>query len=429
MATQPMVEIQIKYGNSAIPYEIPAKNLWEIVAPKKEPPRIKTPITEIARAIQNPIGAPPLSKLITPGSKIVITQDDHTRGTPGHLILPPLLDTLNSCGIPDKNITVVFACGIHRAVKPEEQKALVGEAVLDRVGCLSHNCDATDLVQLGLTSRKVPVEINALAAKADHIIATGKCEYHYYAGFSGGRKSIFPGIASRRGINKNHALMIDDRAVTGNLAGNPVHEDMLEAAKMTKICFILNIVQNTENELIAAFVGDLVSAHLAAVQFYDTLYRIPVQGLADIVLVGAGYPKDIDLYQAHKAIDNAQRIVRPGGVIICALECQDGYGNPVFYEWAKQYKTYEQLEAQIRNNFEMGGHKAYYLAKARKKAKIILVSSLKPKEIKDVFLLEPAKTIEDAMEMAYSWVGREAKVTFMPNGTITLPALPPFGTL
>lgn len=217
--------------------------------------------------------------------------------------------------------------------------------------------------------------------------------------------------------------MIDDRAVTGNLAGNPVHEDMLEAAKMTKTSFILNIVQNTENQLIRAFAGDLVSAHLAAVKFYDTLYRIPVKGLADIVLVGAGYPKDIDLYQAHKAIDNAQRIVRPDGVIVCALECQDGYGNPVFYEWVKRFKTYEQVELQIRNNFEMGGHKAYYLTKARKKAKIILVSSLNPKEVKEIFMLEPAKTIDDAMELAYSWVGREAKVTFMPNGTITLPTL------
>ena len=419
-----MVEIQIKYGHSAIPFEIPAKNLWEIVTPKKQPPRITNYIQKIARAIQNPIGTQRLSKIIKPGSKIVITQDDHTRGTPGHLVLPSLLDTLNSCGIPDDNITVIFACGIHRAVKSEEQKTLVGEAVLDRVVCLSHDCDATDLVRLGLTSRKVPVEINALAAGADCIIATGKCEYHYYAGFSGGRKSVFPGIASRNSINKNHALMIDDRAFTGNLAGNPVHEDMLQAAKMTKTSFILNIVQNTENELIQAFAGDLVSAHLAAVKFYDTLYRIQVKGLADIVLVGAGYPKDIDLYQAHKAIDNAQRIVRPDGVIVCALECQDGYGNPVFYEWAKQYKTYEQLETQIRNSFEMGGHKAYYLTKARKKAKIILVSSLNPKEIKETFMLEPAKTIDEAMEMAYSWVGRDAKVTFMPNGTITLPALP-----
>lgn len=418
-----MVEIQIKYGKSALPYEISEKNLWEIVMPKKEPSQINNPVKEIKRAIQDPIGTPKLSKIITPNSKIVITQDDHTRGTPGYLILPPLLDTLNSCGIPDANITVIFACGIHRAVKPEEQKALVGEAVLDRVECLSHDCDATDLVRLGLTSRKVPVEINALAAGADCIIATGKCEYHYYAGFSGGRKSVFPGIASRNGINKNHSLMIDDRAVTGNLAGNPVHEDMLEAAKMTKTSFILNIVQNTENQLIRAFAGDLVSAHLAAVKFYDTLYRIPVKGLADIVLVGAGYPKDIDLYQAHKAIDNAQRIVRPDGVIVCALECQDGYGNPVFYEWVKRFKTYEQVELQIRNNFEMGGHKAYYLTKARKKAKIILVSSLNPKEVKEIFMLEPAKTIDDAMELAYSWVGREAKVTFMPNGTITLPTL------
>ncbi len=421
-----MVEIHVKYGNSEIPYEIPEKNLWEIVRSKKEPERIGDYRKEVTRAIQEPIGTQKLSYIMKPGSIVTITQDDHTRGTPGYLVLPPLLTALNSCGIPDDNITVIFACGIHRAVKLAEQKGLVGEDVLDRVACVSHDCDATDLVRLGLSSRRVPVEINALAAGADYIIATGKCEYHYYAGFSGGRKSIFPGIASRNGINKNHSFLLDDRAVTGNLAGNPVHEDMLEAAKMTKTSFILNIVQNTENELIRAFAGDLVSAHLAAVKLYDALYRIRVKGLADIVLVGAGYPKDIDLYQAHKAIDNAQRIVRPGGVIVSALECPEGYGNPIFYDWAKEYRTYEQLETQIRTNFEIGGHKAYYFAKARKKAKIILVSRLNPKEIKEIFMLEPAKTIENAMEMAYSWVGRDAKVTFMPNGTITLPSLPPY---
>ena len=420
-----MLEIQLKYGKSEISYEIPEKNLWEIVKAKSEQEGVENPQHEIGSAIQKPIGSPRLTKIIKPSSKIVITQDDHTRGTPGYYILPPLLNSLNVCGVPDENITVIFACGIHRAVKPEEQKALVGEEVLSRVICVSHNCDAIDFVKLGMTSRKTPVEINALAAEADHIIATGKCEYHYYAGFSGGRKSVFPGIASRTGINKNHAFLIDARAVTGNLAGNPVHEDMVEAAKMTKTPFIVNIVQNTQQNLIKAFAGDLVLAHLAAVQFYDAFYRVRVKSQApDIVLVGAGYPKDIDLYQAHKAIDNAQRIVRPGGVIVSALECAEGVGNPVFLEWAKKYRTYEQVEAQIKTRFEMGGHKAYYLAKALQKAKIILVSKMNPKMVKEIFRMEPAKTVEEAMELAYSLVGRTAKVTFMPDGTITLPTLP-----
>ena len=420
-----MVKIKIKYGKSEIPYEIPEQNLWEIVQAKNEQEGVENPQKEMEKAIQRPIGSPRLNKIIKPREKLVITQDDHTRGTPGELILPPLLNSLNACGIPDENITVVFACGIHRAVRSEEQKTLVGEEVLSRITCVSHNCDAPDLVKLGVTSRKVPVEINALAAEADHIIATGKCEYHYYAGFSGGRKSVFPGIASRIGINKNHALLIDARAVTGNLAGNPVHEDMVEAARMTRTPFMVNIIQNTQQQLVKAFAGDLVLAHLAAVQFYDAFYRLEVKSQApDIVLVGAGYPKDIDLYQAHKAIDNAQRIVRPGGVIVSALECAEGVGNPVFLEWAKKYRTFEQVESHIKTRFEMGGHKAYYLAKALQKAKIILVSKMNPKMVKEVFRMEPAQTIEDAMSLAFTWVGRTAKVTFMPDGTITLPTRP-----
>ena len=196
---------------------------------------------------------------------------------------------------------------------------------------------------------------------------------------------------------------------------------MVEAARMTKAGFMLNLVQNTKKKLIRAFAGDLFTAHEEATKLYDSLYRVKVKGLADIVLVGAGYPKDLDLYQAYKAIDNAQMIVRPGGVIISALECREGHGHQVFHDWAKKYRTYEELEDQVKTNFVMGGHKAYYIAKVQQKAKIILVSEINPKEVKDLYMLEPTKTVEDAMDLAYTWVGRDAKVTFMPNGTITLP--------
>ncbi|NVM53302.1 MAG: nickel-dependent lactate racemase [Candidatus Helarchaeota archaeon] len=416
-----MVEIFIKYGDSEIPYEIHKKNLWEIVETKDEPTGVSDKPKEIERAIQNPIGSPNLPQIIKARSNVVITQDDHTRGTPGYLTVPPLLNTLNLCGVPDENITLIFACGTHRAVKSEEQKKLVGEEVFERIMCVSHDCDAPDLVKLGTTSRNTEVKINAIAAKVDHIIATGKVGYHYYAGFSGGRKSIIPGISGRTTINQNHAFLIDERAVTGKLIKNPIHEDMIEAAKMTKTTFMLNIIQNTKKKLLRAFAGDLFSAHVEATGFYDSIYRVKVKGLADIVLVAAGLPHDIDLYQGYKAIDNAQMIVKSGGVIVAALECNEGHGHLVFSEWAQNYRTLEELEAEIKTNFIMGGHKAYYIAKIQQKAKIILISNMNPKEVKDHFMLEPAKTVDDAMDLAYTWVGRDAKVTFMPNGTITLP--------
>ncbi len=418
-----MVEIRIKYGESEILYEISEKNLFDVVKTKNEPAGASDPAKEIQRAMQNPIGSPKLSQVIKSNSTVVITQEDHTRGTPGYLMIPPLLGTLNACGVPDENITVLFACGTHRSVKPEEQLKLVGKEVIERVNCVSHDCNAPDLVKLGMTSRKTEVAINAIAAKADYIIVTGKVGYHYYAGFSGGRKSILPGISGRTSINQNHAYLIDDKAVTGKLIENPIHEDMVEAAKRTKAGFMLNLVRNTKKKLIRAFAGDLFAAHEEAARFYDSIYRVKVRGLADIVLVGAGYPKDIDLYQAYKAIDNAQMIVRPGGVIVSALECREGHGHPVFVDWAKKYRTYENLEKQVKTNFVMGGHKAYYIAKVQQKAKIILISKMDPKELRDLYALEPAKTVDDAMELAYSHVGRDAKVTFMPHGTITLPSL------
>ncbi|MHA1425894.1 MAG: nickel-dependent lactate racemase [Candidatus Helarchaeota archaeon] len=421
-----MVEISIKYGTTEIPYEIDEKHLLEVVQTENEPDGINNTLSrikEIERAIHEPIGSQRLTNIIKPGSKIVITQDDHTRGTPGYVILPPLLDLLHSCGVAEEDIIILFACGTHRPVKLNEQKHLVGEDVLERITCLSHDCDAADCVEMGTTSRKNIVKINALAAKADHIIGTGKCEYHYYAGFSGGRKTILPGISARATINRNHAFLIDDRANTGSLTNNPVHEDMVEAVKMTNTSFIVNLVQNTKKNLIQAFAGDVLAAHYAAAKLYDSLYRVKVKGLADIVLVAAGYPKDIDLYQGYKAIDNAQRIVKHGGVIVAVLECKEGHGHQIFYEWAKKFRSLEELEKQVTTNFEMGGHKAYYIAKVQAKAKIILVSKMNPKELKDHFMIEPAQTVDDAMDLAFTLVGRASKVTFMPHGTMTLPTL------
>ncbi|MFX1293716.1 MAG: nickel-dependent lactate racemase [Promethearchaeota archaeon] len=421
-----MIELRIKYGNSEIPYEIREKNLWEIVKTKNEPigiDSVNSAREEIERAIKHPIEFPGLHKLIKAGSHVLITQDDPTRGTPGYVTLPPILNLLNSLGVPDENIIIIFACGTHRAVKSEEQKNLVGGEVFERVICVNHDCDALDLVEIGTTSRNNKVKINALAEKVDYIIGTGKVEYHYYAGYCGGRKTILPGISGRTTINRNHAMLIDNKAVTGNLVGNPLHEDMIEAAKMSKLSFIVNIVQNTKKNLIRAFVGNFIEAHLKAIKLYDSLYRIKVKSLADIVLVGAGFPKDINLFQAHKALDNAQRIVRPGGVIVAALECSEGIGHQVFYKWAKTYRTVEELETQIMTNFEMGGHKAYYMAKLQEKAKIILISKINPKEVRDIFMIEPSKTVEDAMDLAYTWAGRDAKVTFMPHGSITFPTL------
>lgn len=419
-----MVEIQIKYGDSTIPYEIPEKNLWEIIKIPNEPVGVSDEPKEIDRAIRNPIGSLKLSEIIKEVSTVVITQDDHTRGTPGYLTIPPLLNNLNTLGVPDENITLIFACGTHRAVKVDEQKKLVGQEVLERITCVNHDCDSPDLVRLGTTSRNTEVFFNSTAAEADYIIATGKVGYHYYAGFTGGRKSLLPGISGRTSINQNHAFIIDDEARTGKLINNPIHEDMVEAARLVKATFMLNIVQNTKKRLLRAFAGDLFTAHEEAARYYDALYRVKVKGLADLVLVGAGYPEDIDLYQAYKALDNAQRIVRPGGVIVAALECREGHGHRVFYKWAKIYRTFEQLETQVKTNFEMGGHKAYYIAKIQQKAKIILVSDkMNQREVKEVFQIEQVKSIEEAMDLAYGYVGRGAKVTFLPNGTITLPTL------
>lgn len=415
------MELKLSYGNRIVTTEISEKNFLRTLMPNELPVASDANL-EIQNAIQKPIKNPKLDKIIKPNMKISILADDYTRGTPAYLIIPYILNKFNKLGVPDENITVIFACGVHRNVKGHEAENLVGKETLERVNTLSHDCNAKNLVYIGKTSSGNEIKINPIVSKSDVIIATGNIEYHYYAGFTGGRKCILPGVSSYEAINYNHSLLTHPKAITGNLDGNPVHKDMLEAAKLVKSIFIINLVRNGKGEVVKAFAGDLEAAHLEGVKFYDKMFRVKVKERADIVLLSAGgYPKDIDLYQGTKAIDNAKFLVRPGGVIIALLECKNGVGNKVYQEWASKYKSLEELEKQVKTNFVLGGHKAYYMKKILSYSSIILVSEMPPKEVKKTYNLIPANSVEDALEMAYNIVGKNANLIFMPFGSMTLP--------
>lgn len=233
---------------------------------------------------------------------------------------------------------------------------------------------------------------------------------------------MLPAITGIETISHNHAMLTHPKATTGNLDGNPVHIDMTEAARLAKPDFIVNVVMNHRKEVVRAFAGDLEEAFMEGVRLVDQIYKVKVDKQADIVLASAGgFPSDIDLYQAYKAIDSALRVVKPGGVIILAAECRDGHGHKIFYEWMKKYQTIGEIEKQIKTNFKLGGHKAYYVLKAKQKADIVLVSKMNPKEVKNVFKLEPAKNLDEALEMAFTKKGRNAKILVMPEASKILP--------
>jgi len=418
-----MVEISLKYGETSLNIDIPDKNLLGIINPNFVK-GVKNSEDEVLRAILNPIGSPTLDKIAKPSDRVSIVVDDHTRPIKSKIIVNPLLDYLNKIGIPDENITLIIGHGSHRKIREDEAEYLLGKEILERVNWLPHDANSEDLVYIGETSYKTKVYINKIFYDSNVRILTGDVCLHYYAGYGGGRKSVLPAISGMETIRHNHAMLTHPKATTGNLDGNPVHLDMTEAAKMANPQFIVNIVMNHKKEVVKAFAGDLEEAFMQGVKLVDQIYKVKVDKLADIVLVSAGgYPTDIDLYQAYKAIDSALRVVKPGGVLVVAAECRDGHGHQVFYEWMKKYQTLEEIEKEIKNNFKLGGHKAYYLLKAKEKADIILISKMNPKDVKNIFRLEPAKNLDEALEMAFAKKGSNAKILVMPEAAKVLPEL------
>jgi len=418
-----MVEISLKYGETSLNIDIPDENLLGIINPNFVK-GVENSEDEVLRAILNPLGSPTLDKIVKPGDRVSIVVDDHTRPIKSKIIVKPLLDYLNKIGIPDENITLIIGHGSHRKIREDEAESLLGKEILERVNWLPHDANSEDLVYIGETSYKTKVYINKIFYDSNVRILTGDVCLHYYAGYGGGRKSVLPAISGMETIRHNHAMLTHPKATTGNLDGNPVHLDMTEAAKMANPQFIVNIVMNHKKEVVKAFAGDLEEAFMQGVKLVDQIYKVKVDKLADIVLVSAGgYPTDIDLYQAYKAIDSALRVVKPGGVLVVAAECRDGHGHQVFYEWMKKYQTLEEIEKEIKNNFKLGGHKAYYLLKAKEKADIILISKMNPKDVKNIFRLEPAKNLDEALEMAFAKKGSNAKILVMPEAAKVLPEL------
>jgi nickel-dependent lactate racemase len=416
-----MVDVWLPYGKSDVCVRIPARNLLGSIEPKQVS-GVADVKAEVERALNEPIGSKRLSEIAQPQHKVAIVVDDFTRKTPSRAMLPPVLAELNAAGVKDENVTVIFGCGTHRAVKPEEAVRLLSEEVLNRVKTVSHNCKAEDLVFVGKTKHGNKVNVNRVFAEADVKVLVGDVGFHYYAGYGGGRKSVLPAVSGEETIHHNHGMLLEANARTGVLEGNPVHEDMTEAARLAKVDFILNVVTNSKGEIVKAFAGDLEQAFLEATKLVDDMDRVTVDRRADIVVVSpGGYPADINLYQAYKALDNALEAVKRGGIVIMLAECPEGHGNQVFYDWMARLGELNKVEHEVKRHFELGGHKAYYLLKALKNHQVILVSSLPDYYANGVFKLKTARAVNDALREALKNAGAQARVWVMPQGNSTLP--------
>lgn len=418
-----MVDVWLPYGKTDVCVRVQARNLLGSIEPKEQP-ACPDARAEVERALKEPIpvGNKRLSEIALPESKVAIVVNDATRRTPTDVMLPPVLDELNLAGVKDENVTIIFGTGTHRPVTREEAVRLIGESVFSRVKTVSHNCKAPDLVYVGNTRHGNKVYLNRVFAEADVKVLLGDVDFHYYAGYSGGRKSVLPAVAGEETIKHNHALMLHANARPGILVGNPVNEDMVEAAKLAKVDFILNVVSNSKGQIVKAFAGDLEQAFAEAVKLVDAMYRVVVDRRADIVVVSCGgSPADINLYQAYKAVDSALEVVKRGGVIVLVAECPEGHGNQVFYDWMLRFGDLKSVEREIKRNFVLGGHKAYYLLKALSNHQIILVSTLPDYYATNIFKLKTARAVNDALDEAFMIAGKAARVWAIPYGNFTLP--------
>ena len=419
-----MVDVWLPYGKTDVCVRVPARNLLGTIEPldRQGVPDAKA---EIERALKNPIpiGSKRLSEIAKAESRVAIVVDDATRKAPTAVMLPPVLAELNLAGVKDENITIIFGCGTHRVVKTEEATAILGVEVANRIKAISHDCKAQDLVNIGTTkTHGNKVYVNRVFAEADVKVLLGDVGFHYYAGYGGGRKSVLPAISGEETIKHNHSMLLHANARAGNLVDNPVHQDMTEGARLAKVDFILGVVENKKGEIVKAFAGDLELAFVEAVKLVDEMFRVMVERRGDIIVVSAGgYPADINLYQAYKALDNSLDAVKRGGVIILVAECPEGHGNQVFYDWMMRLGDLKNVEHEIKRNFVMGGHKAYYLLKALQNHQIILVSSLPDYYATSIFKLKTARAVNDALTEALKIAGSASRVWAMPHGGYTLP--------
>lgn len=414
------MKIDFGFGNTTQTSFIPDENLMGVLcANEVAPPESED--QEIITALKNPIGTAPIGEIVKPGKKIAIVTSDITRPMPTYKVMPHLLDELYAAGVQKEDITLVFALGSHRKHTPEEMIKLAGERAWNEIKCV--DSDPKDCIHMGTTPAGTPVDITRVVAEADYRICLGNIEFHYFAGYSGGAKAIMPGVSTRDAIQANHSMMVRPEACAGNIINNPIRNDIEEAGKICGIDFIMNVILSEHKKILKVVAGHPVEAHRAGCAFLDTLYLKELEKPADIVLVSqGGAPKDLNLYQTQKALDNARHAVREGGVIILIGSCKEGLGEEVFEQWMTTSPSPEAMIERIGYDFQLGGHKAAAIAMTLQKADIYLVSDMAPDFVRSLFLT-PMPDVQTALDAAFAKLGKDATVLAMPYGGSTLPRI------
>ena len=421
-----MKTFSIPYYTSSLPLHVDEKNLKAVLTSRTDSYDAGKAEAELVRdALAHPIGTPRLRELAKGKHTVVIVTSDHTRAVPSKLTLPILLEEIRA-GSPDADITILIATGLHRPTTEEEQRRMFGDEIVDHEKIAVNKAfEDNDFEYVCGLPSGAELWVNKLALHCDLLITEGFIEPHFFAGFSGGRKSILPGICNAATVNENHSYkaIASPYAATGVLEHNPIHEDMVYAARKVNVQFIMNVALNAEKKVIAAFAGDLEQAHAEGVAFVRSLAQCPsVEG--DIVITSnGGYPLDQNLYQSPKAVATAEACCRDGGVIIMCASCCDGMGGTHFEKLIVR-GTVDEIDSYLstippkETIPEMWC--AQIFSRILKKHKVILVTTYLDHEMVRKANMIPASSPDEALEMAYQMMGRDAEVVVIPDGVAVL---------
>ena len=421
-----MKTIKIPYYTSSLDLHVEEENLEAVINAKTDsydPGKSETALVE--EALANPIGTPRLRELAKGKQKVTLVTSDHTRAVPSKLTLPILLREIRE-GNPDADITILIATGLHRPTTEAEQRRMFGDAIVDHEKIVVNEAfKDEDFAYVRSLPSGAELWVNKVALDCDLLITEGFIEPHFFAGFSGGRKSILPGICNAATVNENHSYkaISSPYSTTGVLAHNPIHEDMVCAARAVNVQFILNVALNAEKKVIAAFAGDLEEAHATGVSFVRKLAQCPsVTG--DIVITSnGGYPLDQNLYQSPKAVATAEACCADGGVIIMCASCFDGMGGTHFEKLIVR-GTVDEIDEYLSRIPPKETIPEQWCAqiysRILKKHRIILVTTYLDHELVRKANMIPASSPDEALAMAYEMMGKDARVVVIPDGVAVL---------
>ncbi len=417
-----MQRLSIPYGAGSLALSVPEGRLAGVLGAAHEggAPSEERQAETIRRSLENPAG-PRLQELARGKRRVLIITSDHTRPVPSRLTMPLLLSEVRQ-GSPDAEITILLGTGMHRAATRDEIIERFGEGIAARENILCHDCRRDRMVDRGELPSGGRLMLNALVDWADLLVSEGFIEPHFFAGFSGGRKSILPGIASEQTVRYNHnaRFIKDPRSRQGVLDGNPIHRDMLFAVRAANLAFILNVLLDADKRVVESVAGDPVLAHEAGCA--RCLDRVRVQRIqADVGVTGnGGYPLDQNIYQCVKGMTAAEACVRPGGVIVLCAECRDGHGGEAFYQMLSGAQSpkalLEEIERVPPERTRADQWQAQILARVLMHARVVFVTEPKNRRLIEAMHMRYARTLDEAMAAAREIAGADATVVAIPDG-------------